>query len=73
MTIFHYAVDADGVAVLTWDLPGKSMNVLNEDGIAELGAGIDRALADGIDPVLVAIHSFTPRLRGREPRPAPAG
>jgi predicted N-formylglutamate amidohydrolase len=36
---------------------------------AAVTAAIDRALADGIEPVLVAIHSFTPRLRGRAPRP----
>jgi predicted N-formylglutamate amidohydrolase len=34
-----------------------------------VSARIDAALADGIAPVLVAIHSFTPRLRGRAPRP----
>ncbi len=46
MTIFHYDLDADGVATITWDLPGKSMNVLNEEGIAELDACVDRALSD---------------------------
>ena len=25
MTDFTYDVDADGVAVVTWDVPGKSM------------------------------------------------
>ena len=43
--IFHYAVQ-DGIATLTWDLPGASMNVLNEQGIRELDEGIDKALAD---------------------------
>ena len=46
MPIFATDVDADGVATLTWDLPGKSMNVLTEDGIAELDAAVDAALAD---------------------------
>ena len=46
MTEFHYAVDADGVATITWDVPGKSMNVMSFDGLRELEAGIDRALAD---------------------------
>jgi predicted N-formylglutamate amidohydrolase len=40
---------------------------------AAVTAAIDRALADGVDPVLVAIHSFTPRLRGRAPRPWDVG
>ena len=46
MPIFAYDLDADGVATLAWDLPGRSMNVLTEEGIAELDAAIDRALAD---------------------------
>lgn len=44
--IFHYAVDDDGVATISWDLPGASMNVLNEQGIRELDAHVDAALAD---------------------------
>jgi 3-hydroxyacyl-CoA dehydrogenase / enoyl-CoA hydratase / 3-hydroxybutyryl-CoA epimerase len=46
MTVFHYDLHPDGVATIAWDLPGKSMNVLNEDGIAELDVCIDRALGD---------------------------
>jgi 3-hydroxyacyl-CoA dehydrogenase / enoyl-CoA hydratase / 3-hydroxybutyryl-CoA epimerase len=43
--IFHTAV-ADGIATITWDLPGASMNVLTEDGIRELDAAVDAVLAD---------------------------
>ena len=46
MNEFHYAVDADGVATIIWDVPGKSMNVLTFEGIAELDGLIDRALSD---------------------------
>ena len=46
MTDFAYAVDADGVATITWDVPGKSMNVMSMAGFAELDGLIDRALAD---------------------------
>jgi 3-hydroxyacyl-CoA dehydrogenase/enoyl-CoA hydratase/3-hydroxybutyryl-CoA epimerase len=54
MAIFHYAVDADGVAVITWDLPGRSMNVLNEEGIRELDACVDRALGDaGVKGIVI--------------------
>ena len=31
--IFHYATGDDGIATITWDLPGASMNVLDEQGI----------------------------------------
>ncbi|MCX7644615.1 MAG: 3-hydroxyacyl-CoA dehydrogenase NAD-binding domain-containing protein [Rhodobacteraceae bacterium] len=46
MTDFHYATDADGIATITWEVPGKSMNVMSLEGFAELEACIDRALAD---------------------------
>ena len=46
MTDFHYSVDADGVATITWDLPNKSMNVLSMEGIKEFDACIDKALGD---------------------------
>ena len=46
MTDFTMQTDADGVAIITWDVPGKSMNVLSEAGIRELDALVDQALAD---------------------------
>ena len=46
MTDFTMKKGADGVAIVTWDVPGKSMNVLSMDGAAELDALIDEALAD---------------------------
>ena len=36
----------DGVATITWDVPGKSMNVLSLDGFKQLEAHVDAALAD---------------------------
>lgn len=46
MTDFHYSVDADGVATITWDIQKKSMNVLSMEGLAELDAHVDTALGD---------------------------
>ena len=46
MTDFTMKKDADGVAIITWDVPNKSMNVLSENGIRELDALVDDALAD---------------------------
>jgi 3-hydroxyacyl-CoA dehydrogenase/enoyl-CoA hydratase/3-hydroxybutyryl-CoA epimerase len=46
MTDFTYAVDADGVATITWDVPGKSMNVMSLAGFQELSAAVDLGLAD---------------------------
>jgi 3-hydroxyacyl-CoA dehydrogenase/enoyl-CoA hydratase/3-hydroxybutyryl-CoA epimerase len=46
MTDFIYAVDADGVATLTWDTVGKSMNVMSQAAFGTLDGLIDKALAD---------------------------
>ncbi|WP_380057287.1 3-hydroxyacyl-CoA dehydrogenase NAD-binding domain-containing protein [Falsihalocynthiibacter sp. SS001] len=46
MTDFTTKVDADGVAVITWDVPEKSMNVMSLAGFSELDAAVDAALAD---------------------------
>ncbi|HKL54609.1 MAG TPA: 3-hydroxyacyl-CoA dehydrogenase NAD-binding domain-containing protein [Roseovarius sp.] len=46
MTDFTMEKGADGVAVITWDTAGKSMNVMSEQGFLDLEALIDDALAD---------------------------
>ena len=46
MTDFTMKTDADGVAVITWDVVGKSMNVLSLEGWDDLDALVDQALAD---------------------------
>jgi len=46
MAEFTLTQDAEGVATITWDVPGKSMNVMSFTGLAELEARIDDALAD---------------------------
>lgn len=38
---FRFDVDADGVATLTWDMPGRSMNVITEGVMNDLNAAID--------------------------------
>jgi 3-hydroxyacyl-CoA dehydrogenase/enoyl-CoA hydratase/3-hydroxybutyryl-CoA epimerase len=43
---FTVDVDADGIALVTWDMPGKSMNVIDMDVIEELGAIVDRVAND---------------------------
>ncbi len=46
MSDFTYAVDADGVATITWDTVGKSMNVMSIQAFRDLDGMIDKALAD---------------------------
>src|SRR6056297_3521206 len=46
MTDFTMEKGADGVAVITWDVPGKSMNVMSMEAWPLLESLIDDALAD---------------------------
>ena len=32
---FKVETDADGIALVTWDIPGRSMNVLDETSIQD--------------------------------------
>jgi 3-hydroxyacyl-CoA dehydrogenase/enoyl-CoA hydratase/3-hydroxybutyryl-CoA epimerase len=43
---FRMTTGSDGVAVITWDVKGKSMNVLSLQGWDDLDALIDKALGD---------------------------
>jgi 3-hydroxyacyl-CoA dehydrogenase / enoyl-CoA hydratase / 3-hydroxybutyryl-CoA epimerase len=54
MPDFTCAVDADGVATITWDVAPKSMNVMSLAGFAELNALIDANLADaGVKGIII--------------------
>ena len=43
---FKTETDADGIIVVTWDTPGRSMNVLDETSISELEAIIKQTSED---------------------------
>ena len=45
-TYFKLDIDADGIALVTWDMPGRSMNVLDNQVIEELGAIVDQLAGD---------------------------
>jgi 3-hydroxyacyl-CoA dehydrogenase/enoyl-CoA hydratase/3-hydroxybutyryl-CoA epimerase len=46
MSNFKYEVDSDGIATVTWDMPGRSMNVIDMDTIAELGSIVEKVASD---------------------------
>ena len=46
MTNFKLEVDADGIALVTWDMPGRSMNVIDVTVIDELDAIVEKVAAD---------------------------
>jgi 3-hydroxyacyl-CoA dehydrogenase/enoyl-CoA hydratase/3-hydroxybutyryl-CoA epimerase len=43
---FKLEVDADGIALVTWDMPGRSMNLINLTVIDDLGKLVDQIAAD---------------------------
>jgi 3-hydroxyacyl-CoA dehydrogenase / enoyl-CoA hydratase / 3-hydroxybutyryl-CoA epimerase len=43
---FKLAIDADGIALLSWDVPDRSMNVITLQGIGELSAIVEQLAAD---------------------------
>ena len=51
------ATDADGIATITWDMPGRSMNVIDMKVMDELSAIIEQVAKDlGLEE-----SSFEPR------------
>jgi len=46
MANFKLDVDADGIALITWDMAERSMNVINTGIIEELGTLVDKVAAD---------------------------
>ena len=43
---FKFDTDADGIALITWDAPGRSMNVIDIATIQELGDLVEKTTAD---------------------------
>src|SRR5450631_1465998 len=61
-TQFRLKTDADGIALVTWDVPGKSMNLIDAATMAELEQIVDATVADAaVKGVVIASgkDSFT--------------
>ena len=43
---FRFETDADGVAIAAWDMPGRSMNVINAEVVGELGQIVEAIAND---------------------------
>ena len=43
---FRFETDADGVALITWDMPGRSINVLTPEVMEELNGLVDKVASD---------------------------
>lgn len=84
---FRLETDGDGVAVVTWDMPGRSLNVFTEKAMAELEALVEEVAAtDAIKGVVIhsgkkdfsggaditMIHALLSEFQSRETRDAAA-
>jgi 3-hydroxyacyl-CoA dehydrogenase/enoyl-CoA hydratase/3-hydroxybutyryl-CoA epimerase len=45
-TNFKLDIDADGIALITWDLPGRSMNLITLEGIEEFSGIVEKVAGD---------------------------
>jgi 3-hydroxyacyl-CoA dehydrogenase/enoyl-CoA hydratase/3-hydroxybutyryl-CoA epimerase len=43
---FKFDVDSDGIALVTWDMPGRSMNVFTREVMDELSQIVERVASD---------------------------
>ena len=46
MSNFTFDVDADGIALVTWDMADRSMNVITMEVIAELAVIVEKVATD---------------------------
>lgn len=46
MANFKLDIDSDGIALITWDMPGRSMNVITMEVMDELGALVEKVASD---------------------------
>ncbi|WP_407523488.1 3-hydroxyacyl-CoA dehydrogenase NAD-binding domain-containing protein [Methylobacterium oryzisoli] len=46
LTHFRFEIDSDGIALATWDMPGRSMNVITPEVMAELDRIVDAVTGD---------------------------
>jgi 3-hydroxyacyl-CoA dehydrogenase / enoyl-CoA hydratase / 3-hydroxybutyryl-CoA epimerase len=46
LTNFRFETDSDGIALATWDMPGRSMNVFTPEVIAELSTIVEKVAED---------------------------
>ena len=49
MANFKFDVDADGIALITWDMPGKTMNVIDFGLVDELEQHVEKVASDRRD------------------------
>ena len=64
---FKVETDTDGIVLVTWDIPGRSMNVLDETSITELEEIVKQTTADADVKGVVITSAQRSLLRRRRP------
>ena len=54
---FTIDIDADGIALVTWNMPGRSMNVIDMWVLEELSAIVEQVVADAAIKAVVLTSS----------------
>ncbi len=44
--MINYSIDSDSIATISWDMPDRSMNVLNNDSIPAFADAVQKAISD---------------------------
>ena len=67
---FSLDVDGDGIALVTWDMPGRSMNVFDESVLEELDGTIIGDVLDlaHVEPTPEVSHLLPPSSSSRSRR-----
>ena len=60
---FRFDTDADGIGLVTWDMPGRSMNVITPEVMAEMSQIVDKVATDA--SIKGAVVSFGKGVRRR--------
>ena len=53
--MINYNVDSDGIATITWDMPNRTMNVLNEASMTAYAGALDELERRNLNTALITL------------------
>ena len=68
LTNFKWEQDEDGIVTLTWDMPGKPVNLLSMSAVADLSL-----VADALGADAEILHAARPGFKNQQPVPGRKG
>ena len=64
--MMNYSVDADGIATVEWDLPGRSQNVMNGGSTEAWVTAMDKAISDPASKGIIVTSAKNDCMAGRD-------